>query len=124
MMTELELKVYEVVRQIPEGKVATYGRVAELAGNKMWARVVGNIMHKNPVPFLELARSVGFTGELSDCMQAPEGFEKVPCHRVVNSKGMMGANFGMGGPEVQAKMLLREGVEVVDGKVNLSEFSM
>ena len=34
-------KIYEVVKQIPYGQVATYGQVAALAGNKRWARVVG-----------------------------------------------------------------------------------
>ena len=34
-------KIYEVVRQIPYGQVATYGQVAALAGNNRWARVVG-----------------------------------------------------------------------------------
>ena len=34
-------KIYEVVKQIPKGKVATYGQVAALAGNRHWARVVG-----------------------------------------------------------------------------------
>ena len=41
-------KIYEVVKLIPKGKVATYGQVAELAGNKKWARVVGYALHANP----------------------------------------------------------------------------
>ena len=46
-----------------------------------------------------------------------EGFCAGPCHRVVNSNGKMGANFGMGGPEIQEKMLKAEGVKIVNGKV-------
>ena len=34
-------KIYDIVKQIPRGTVATYGQVAALAGNKRWARVVG-----------------------------------------------------------------------------------
>ena len=43
-------KIYEVVKQIPYGQVATYGQVAALAGNKRWARVVGYALHANPDP--------------------------------------------------------------------------
>lgn len=43
-------KIYEVVRQIPYGQVATYGQVAALAGNNRWARVVGYALHANPDP--------------------------------------------------------------------------
>lgn len=40
--------IYDVVRRIPRGKVAAYGQVAALAGNKRWARVVGYALHVNP----------------------------------------------------------------------------
>ncbi len=43
-------KIYEVVKAIPYGQVATYGQVAALAGNKRWARVVGYALHVNPDP--------------------------------------------------------------------------
>ena len=116
-MTELENKIYEIVRKIPAGKVATYAQVAELAGNKKRCRVVGNTMHKNPLPFIDLGKACGFKGELNG--HVPAGFEPVPCHRVVNSKGQCGANFGMGGPEVQQKMLEAEGIQFEKGKVKL-----
>ena len=41
-------KIYEVVKKIPKGQVATYGQVASLAGNKRWSRVVGYALHANP----------------------------------------------------------------------------
>lgn len=124
-MTELELKIYEIVRQIPAGKVATYGKIAELAGSRNYARVVGNVMHKNPMPFLELARQVGFNGKLDEAVVlCAKDFAPVPCHRVVSASGKMGANFGMGGPAVQAKMLTAEGVRVQNGKVDLAEYGI
>ena len=43
-------KIYDIVKQIPRGTVATYGQVAALAGNKRWARVVGYALHVNPDP--------------------------------------------------------------------------
>ena len=43
-------RIYDVVKQIPEGRVASYGQVAALAGNKRWARVVGYALHVNPDP--------------------------------------------------------------------------
>lgn len=119
-MTELELKIYRIVRAIPEGKVMTYGQIAEDAGDKHLARVVGNVMHKNPVPFWQLAREVGF--EAQEPEEQWKDFVMVPCHRVVNAGGKMGANFGMGGPEVQAKMLRAEGVEVIEGKVDIKRY--
>lgn len=40
--------IYDIIYQIPEGKVATYGQIAALAGNKRWARVVGYALHAVP----------------------------------------------------------------------------
>ncbi len=91
-------RIYEAVKKIPRGKVATYGQVAEMAGDKRMARAVGNALHKNPDP------------------------ENIPCHRVVNSKGELAGGFAFGGAEVQAKLLCAEGVEVVDGKVDLEKY--
>ena len=93
-------RIYEAVKKIPRGKVATYGQVAEMAGDKKMARAVGNALHKNPDP------------------------ENIPCHRVVNSKGELAGGFAFGGAEVQAKLLRAEGVEVVDGKVDLEKYDV
>lgn len=113
-MTDLELKIYRIVSGIPEGQVMTYGQVAEAVGNKNLCRVVGNTMHKNPVPFVELARECGYTGDFEINPEIEKkfcemGIGRVPCHRVVNANGSMGKNFGLGGPEVQKKMLMAEG---------------
>ena len=43
-------KVYQVVKQIPIGYVATYGQIAEAVGNKRLSRVVGYALHVNPEP--------------------------------------------------------------------------
>ena len=91
-------RIYEAVKRIPKGHVATYAQVAEMAGDRKMARAVGNALHKNPDP------------------------STIPCHRVVNAAGKMGANFGLGGPDVQAKMLEAEGVEVRGGKVDLKKY--
>ncbi|MGI6072218.1 MAG: methylated-DNA--[protein]-cysteine S-methyltransferase [Lachnospiraceae bacterium] len=91
-------RIYEAVKQIPAGKVATYGRIAELAGNERMARAVGNALHRNPDP------------------------DNIPCHRVLNSKGELAAEFVFGGANVQAALLRAEGVEVMDGRVDLEKF--
>lgn len=88
-------KIYEVVKQIPRGKVATYGQVALLAGNPRWARVVGYALHVNPDP------------------------ETIKCHRVVNRNGEVSKAFAFGGENMQILLLQEEGVEVKDGKVDL-----
>lgn len=93
-------RIYEAVKKIPKGKVATYGQIAELAGNKKMARAVGNALHKNPDP------------------------EHIPCHRVVNAKGELADGFVFGGAEVQAKRLEAEGVIVENGKVDLVKYGM
>lgn len=141
-MTELENKIFDIVRKIPRGKVMTYGQVAAALGDSRLARVVGNTMHKNPVPFFELACETGFNCKerasastvaadkaaggkvFAPVADACIGFAPVPCHRVVNAAGKMGANFGLGGPSVQAKMLEREGVEVHGGKIDLKKYGM
>ncbi|MBE6755537.1 MAG: MGMT family protein [Ruminococcaceae bacterium] len=89
-------KIYNVVKQIPRGKVATYGQVALLAGNPRWARVVGYALHVNPDP------------------------ENIKCHRVVNRNGEVSKAFAFGGENMQITLLGEEGVEVIDGKVDLS----
>ena len=91
-------RIYEAVKQIPKGCVATYGQVAQMAGDKRMARAVGNALHNNPDP------------------------EHIPCHRVVNAKGECSGSFAFGGLNAQAQLLLAEGVEVIDGKVNLEKF--
>ena len=91
-------RIYEVVKKIPKGKVATYGQVAELAGDKRMARAVGNALHKNPDP------------------------DNIPCFRVVNAKGELAGEFAFGGAGEQAKLLEADGIEVTDGRVNLEKY--
>lgn len=91
-------KIYEVVKRIPKGKVATYGQVAALAGNPHWSQVVGYALHSNPDP------------------------ETVPCYRVVNRFGELTKAFAFGGINVQKELLLSDGVEVTDGKVDLGVY--
>ena len=93
-------RIYEAVKRIPKGKVATYGKVAEMAGNKKMSRAVGNALHKNPDP------------------------EKIPCFRVVNSKGELAPEFAFGGMGEQRKLLEAEGIEVKDNKVDLSKYGL
>ena len=93
-------RIYEAVKKIPKGHVATYGRIAELAGNPRMCRAVGNALHKNPDP------------------------EHIPCHRVLNSKGELAEAFVFGGKDVQKARLEEEGVEVIDNKVDLEKYGI
>lgn len=98
-MSSFEM-IYEIVRQIPEGKVCTYGQVARLAGNPRWARVVGYALHVNPA------------------------FGEIPCHRVVNKQGRTAPAFAFGGSDVQRAMLEAEGVTFLpDGNVDMEKHS-
>lgn len=79
--------MYEIVAEIPAGKVATYGHIALMLGNPKRARMVGQAM-----------------------FNAPED-KNLQCHRVVNCKGEMAADHVFGGQEKQREMLMEEGVK-------------
>lgn len=89
--------VYDMVRQVPEGTVATYGQIARLVGAPRKARFVGFAMHASP----------GMAGG-------------VPCHRIVFKDGSLAPGFAFGGPDVQRAMLEGEGVTFLkNGKVDM-----
>lgn len=93
-------RIYEAVRKVPRGKVATYGQIAEMAGDRKMCRAVGNALHKNPDP------------------------DTIPCYRIVNAKGELAGAFAFGGEKTQEKLLCADGIEVVDGKVDLERFGI
>lgn len=82
--TSLFNHVYLVVRQIPKGKVSTYGTIAQLVGTPD-SRKVGWALHAN-----------------SD--------SHTPCHRVVNKEGKLALNFAFDGWQEQKRRLLYEGI--------------
>lgn len=88
--------VYKLSCQIPRGKVATYGQLAELAGHPGAARAVGTCMKENP--------------------NAPH----TPCHRVVAADGGLTGYSAAGGVVKKRQMLLAEGVQFKGEKVNLA----
>ena len=88
-------KVYELTRQIPKGKVATYGQLAKLAGNPKAGRAVGVFMRVN--------------------QDAPH----TPCHRVVASDGSLTGYSGVGGISKKKQMLMSEGISFSGVKVDL-----
>ena len=93
-------RIYEAVKQIPCGRVATYAQVAEMAGDRKMARAVGNALHRNPDP------------------------DNIPCHRVVNAKGELAGEFAFGGAWKQGELLAAEGIEVINGRVDLGTYQM
>ncbi len=94
-------EVYEEVRLIPKGCVASYGYIACRLGNPRLSRVVGYALHVNPRP-----------GE-------------IPCHRVVMKDGSVSQGFAFGGPDVQKKLLADEGVTFLpDGRVDMSKCAL
>lgn len=84
------VRVYDIVEQIPEGCVASYGQIAALIGAPRCSRQVGFALHANPRP--------GIT----------------PCHRVVFADGRICEGFAFGGPEAQRTLLEEEGVAFRD----------
>ena len=89
-------RVYDMVRQVPCGMVATYGQIAKLVGEPRRARYVGYALHVNPEP-----------GD-------------IPCHRIVFADGLLAEGFAFVGPEVQRALLEDEGVAfLANGHVDL-----
>ena len=83
-------KIYQAVKSIPRGTVATYGQIAEAIGNRRLSRVVGYALHVNPEPGV------------------------IPCHRVVKQDGSVSEAFAFGGSNRQVELLQEEGVGFID----------
>ncbi len=94
-------QIYAVVRQIPEGQVATYGQVAELAGLGGKARLVGYALYR-----VDMRSS------------------DIPWHRVINAKGKISHSPLRRGTDYQQRSLLeQEGIEFTsEGKINLHTY--
>ena len=86
MASDFFAAVYEIVKNVPRGRVITYGKIAELLGNRRAARQVGWALHANPSP------------------------EIIPCYRVVNRFGEVSQAFAFGGESRQRELLEAEGV--------------
>lgn len=83
--------VRDVVRNIPKGRVLSYGEVARQAGFPGAARAVGTVMRNNADP-------------------------NIPCHRVIRADGIIGA-YNRGGASQKGRILAKEGVNIHNGKV-------
>ena len=86
-------KVYIVARQIPYGRVTSYGGIAKYLGAARSARMVGWAMN------------------------ASHSMDDVPAHRVVNRKGMLTGKFHFDGTNLMQQLLENEGVKVVDNQI-------
>jgi len=93
-------KVYEIVKKIPCGRVASYGQIARAAGSPRASRAVGYALHVNPEPGAA-----------------------IPCHRVVNREGRLAPAFAFGGTDAQKRLLESEGVFVdASGYVDIKKY--
>ncbi len=90
-LTDFESKALEKIKEIPEGKVSSYKKLARAIGFPEAARAVGNALHKNP----RLIR--------------------VPCHRIVKNDGSLGGYAG--GAKKKTALLKKEGVRFEGGKI-------
>jgi methylated-DNA-[protein]-cysteine S-methyltransferase len=90
-----QARTLDLVSKIPKGRVTTYKELARALGSPLASRAVGNAIAKNPRPV------------------------EIPCHRVVRSDGSVGKYIF--GSDKKVSLLIEEGVEVKDGKVNLAK---
>ena len=90
-MNSFDEKVWQLLEQIPKGKITTYNEIAKKIDNPKATRAVGNACNKNP--------------------NAPQ----VPCHRVVSSNGKIG-NYAFG-LDRKVQILAKEGIQVKSGKI-------
>ncbi|MFC4816067.1 MGMT family protein [Flavobacterium sp. GCM10023249] len=86
-------RVYEIARQIPEGRVTSYGAIAKALGAARSARMVGWAMN------------------------ASHNMEYVPAHRVVNRNGVLTGKHHFDGTSLMQQLLESEGVEVIDNQI-------
>ncbi|MGM8361622.1 MGMT family protein [Flavobacterium sp. ARAG 55.4] len=86
-------RVYEVVKQIPHGRVTSYGAIAKFLGAARSARMVGWAMN------------------------ASHSMEDVPAHRVVNRRGLLTGKFHFDGTNLMQQLLENEGVKVADNQI-------
>lgn len=86
-------RVYDVVRQIPPGKVTSYGAIAKAIGSPQSSRMVGYAMN------------------------ASHTMDDVPAHRVVNRKGMLTGKHHFEGSNLMQQLLESEGIKVVENKI-------
>ena len=86
-------RVYAIVRQIPEGKVTSYGAIAKALGAARSARMVGWAMN------------------------ASHNLEDVPAHRVVNRKGLLSGKHHFDGTNLMKQLLENEGIKVIDNQI-------
>lgn len=86
-------RVYEVVKQIPYGRVTSYGAVAKYLGAARSARMVGWAMN------------------------ASHSIADVPAHRVVNKEGLLTGKHHFGGTNLMQQLLESEGVVVIDNQI-------
>ena len=129
-------RCYEILKKVPRGRVTTYGEIARGLGCGA-CRAVGGAMNRNPYAYVENQRfspeeksNIFQMSFFSDARLPKKRFlttwvananyffrnrNRVPCHRVVGSGGKIGG-FASGVGE-KIKMLKKEGVDVVDGKV-------
>jgi len=86
-------RVYVIARQIPEGKVTSYGAIAKALGTERSARMVGWAMN------------------------ASHNREDIPAHRVVNRKGLLSGKHHFAGTNLMQQLLEKEGVKVVNNQI-------
>ncbi|RTY79632.1 MGMT family protein [Flavobacterium sp. LS1P28] len=86
-------RVYDIVRQIPYGKVTSYGAIAKALGTARSARMVGWAMN------------------------ASHGFEDVPAHRVVNRNGLLTGKLHFDGTNLMQQLLESEGIIVTNNQI-------
>ena len=86
-------RVYEIARQIPEGRVTSYGAIAKALGAARSARMVGWAMN------------------------ASHSLEDVPAHRVVNRKGLLTGKLHFDGTNLMQQLLENEGITVIDNQI-------
>ena len=85
-------RVYEIARQVPFGRVTTYGAIANYLGAKKSARLVGYAMNASHT-------------------------KDVPAHRMVNRKGLLTGKHHFEGTNLMQQLLENEGIFVIDNQI-------
>lgn len=95
-MSPLAVKLYHTIQLIPKGKIATYGALAKYL--KTSPRAAASMLAANPFP------------------------DTYPCYKIVHTDGRLGGYSGRDGVPGKIRRLQADGIEIVDGKVDLGKY--
>lgn len=106
-------EVYKKLSEVPRGKITTYKSLAKALNSRAF-QAVGTAMKNNKMSYAARGRVGGYSLDKQEML--------IPCHRVINSNGKIGNYSAKGGTNKKISLLKSEGIEIINGKIDLNKF--